>query len=106
MPTSHTSNNGRPLPTPRGIRRACSKELYRTIKRMKTHIPEPLLKQGEDYYYRKVIGNLIWIHENHSNRRLLYQWWEREVSEELATLWQVDHEKLCHAFRDAFGGKG
>ncbi|WP_438349118.1 hypothetical protein ACP8HI_26850 [Paenibacillus sp. FA6] len=104
MPPNHTSKKDMPLPTPRGIRRACIKELYRTIKRMKTHIPDPLLKEGEEFYYRKVIGNLIWIHENHSNRKLLYQWWEREVAEELASLWQVEQGKLCHAFRDAFGG--
>ncbi|MEC0093245.1 dehydrogenase [Paenibacillus macquariensis] len=104
MPPNHTAKNTRPLPTPRGIRRACSKELYRTLKRMKTHIPAPLLKQGEELYYRKVIGKLIWIHENSSNRKLLYQWWESDVSEELATLWEVDQGKLCLAFRDAFGG--
>ncbi|MHA0858430.1 hypothetical protein [Paenibacillus sp. CMAA1364] len=104
MPPTYTSNKELQLPTPRSIRRACSKELYRTIKRMKVHIPDPLLQQGEDMYYRKVIGNLIWIHENHSNRKILYQWWEREVSQELALLWQVDHRKLCVAFRDAFGG--
>lgn len=92
------------LPTPRGIRRACKKELYRAIKRLKIHISEDSLKQGEQLYYHKVIGNLIWIHENHSNRKLLCQWWEREVSEELAALWQVDQEKLNHAFRDGFGG--
>ncbi|GAB6992440.1 hypothetical protein [Paenibacillus pini] len=97
--------NKRPtLPSPRGIRRACSKELYRAIKRLKVHIPSDLLKQGEELYYRKVIGKLLWIHENHSNRKLLCTWWEEEVAGELASLWQVDETKLCTAFRDAYGG--
>lgn len=92
------------LPSPRGIRRGCSKELYRTIKRMKVYIPESKIKEGEEIYYRKVIGNLIWIHENSSNRRVLANWWDEHVSQELAELWEVDRTKLCEAFRDAFGG--
>ncbi|WP_433944084.1 dehydrogenase [Paenibacillus sp. SN-8-1] len=92
------------LPSPRKIRRGCSKELYRTVKRMKTYIPEAKIKEGEDIYYRKVIGNLLWIHENSSNRKVLANWWDEQVSGELAALWEVDRTKLCEAFRDAFGG--
>lgn len=103
----HSSNNkqagGRP-PTPRGIRRACSKELYRTSKRLKQYIPPELLKQGEDLYYRKVIGNLIWVHDNFSNKKLLCDWWEKDVCPELAELWQLPEKPLASAFRDAFGG--
>lgn len=99
-PGKHTS----PLPTPRKIRRSCNKELYRTIKRLDTYIPEELVQQGEDLYYRKVIGNLLWIAENKSNRRLLADWWDEAVSRELAELWQVDQDALSRAFRTAFGG--
>lgn len=69
------------LPTARGIRRACSNELYRTIKRMNVWIPEDKRKEGEELYYRKVIGNLIWIHENHANRKKLSDWWDEAVCE-------------------------
>lgn len=92
------------LPTARGIRRACSNELYRTIKRMNVWIPEDKRKEGEELYYRKVIGNLIWIHENHANRKKLSDWWDEAVCEELAALWEVDAKKLSACFRQAFGG--
>lgn len=96
--------HSRPLPTPRRIRRACNKELYRTIKRMSVWIPEDLVQQGEDLYYRKVIENLIWIHENGSNRKMLSDWWDEAVCGELAALWNVDQAKLSSSFRQAFGG--
>lgn len=92
------------LPTPRKIRRGCSKELYRTIKRLGVYIPEDLLKEGEALYYKKVIANLLWIGENSSNRKLLADWWDKEVGPELAGLWGLDTEALCKAFRAAFGG--
>ncbi|MFD1179679.1 dehydrogenase [Paenibacillus puldeungensis] len=100
FPTKHQSS----LPTPRKIRRGCSKELYRTVKRLGLYIPNELLQQGESLYYKKVIGNLLWIGENRSNRKVLADWWDQEVSAELAELWQVDREKLSSAFRAAFGG--
>ncbi|MED4957578.1 dehydrogenase [Paenibacillus macerans] len=92
------------LPSPRKIRRSCNNELYRTIKRLGVYIPENLIREGETLYYKKVIGNLLWIHENHSNRKVLADWWDREVSGELAELWRIDREKLAAAFRAAFGG--
>ncbi|MGE7055674.1 hypothetical protein ACQKI4_24200, partial [Paenibacillus glucanolyticus] len=79
MHSPHAKQPGSKPPSPRGIRRACSKELYRTTKRLKLYIPPESLKQGEELYYRKVIGNLIWIHDNHSNKKLLCEWWEKEV---------------------------
>ncbi|GGA50617.1 dehydrogenase [Paenibacillus physcomitrellae] len=92
------------LPTPRKIRRSCSKELYRAVKRMNIYIPEEKMEAGEALYYKKVIGNLIWIGENQSNRKLLADWWDEAVSGELAELWEVDQEKLKLAFRAAFCG--
>jgi hypothetical protein len=92
------------LPSPRTIRRACGNELYRTIKRLKVHIPAPLLEQAEQLYVKKVIENLMWINENRSNRKILSDWWDEAVSEEIAVLWNVDLEKLRYAFRNAFGG--
>ncbi|RXZ84320.1 dehydrogenase [Paenibacillaceae bacterium] len=91
-------------PTARKIRRACSNELYRTIKRLKQPILPNKVAEAEKIYYRKVILNLQWIHENHSNRKLLSDWWEENVSEEIAALWEVDRTRLCDAFRNAFGG--
>jgi len=93
-----------PLPTPRSIRRACSNELYRTVKRLKRHIPPALVRQGEELYFKRVVGNLLWISENKSNRKLLADWWDEEVSGDLAELWNVEVSALRKAFRDAFGG--
>lgn len=92
------------LPTARGVRRACSKELYRTCKRLKTYIPPDLVRRGEELYCRKVAENLLWITENSSKRRLLCDWWDEEVAPELADLWQVELSALCAAFRNSFGG--
>lgn len=92
------------LPSARKIRRTCNKELYRTIKRLKTFIAPDLLEQAEKLYFHKVVGNLIWIAENGSNRKLLADWWEEHVAPEIAELWQVDVERLSDAFRDGFGG--
>lgn len=93
-----------PLPSPRTIRRACGNELYRTVKRLKQHISAPLVKQAEELYVKRVIGNLMWITENRSNRKALADWWDEEISGEIAELWNVDRAKLMQAFRDAFGG--
>ncbi|CAM3030557.1 dehydrogenase [Paenibacillus sediminis] len=92
------------LPSPRKIRRACSKELYRTVKRLKVYIAPELFKQGEELYFKKVINNLLWIVENQSNRKKLADWWHTDVSSELAELWKIDRTELSQAFRDAFGG--
>lgn len=92
------------LPTPRKIRRGCSKELYRTVKRLGIYIPQEKIAEGETLYYRKVIENLLWIAEQSSNRKALADWWDEAVSEELAELWQVDQNNLKRAFRQAFGG--
>lgn len=92
------------LPNLRAIRRACGLELYRTVKRLKRHIPAELVRQAEEIYVKKVVGNLLWIHENRSNRKLLADWWEKELSEEIAVRWNVDREELADAFRKAFGG--
>ncbi|WP_397386493.1 dehydrogenase [Paenibacillus terrigena] len=100
----HTEKHHANLPSARKIRRTCNTELYRAVKRMKVWIPEESMKQGETLYFHKVIGNLIWIHENSSNRKLLSDWWDEAVSEELATLWNVDRQKLSRAFRESFGG--
>ncbi|TJY38505.1 dehydrogenase [Cohnella pontilimi] len=93
-----------PLPSPRGIRRACANELYRTLKRLKTHVPEALVKEAEQLYYKRVIGHLVWITENKSNRKALADWWEEAVCDEIAALWNVDRNLLSSAFREAFGG--
>lgn len=95
---------GQKLPSARGIRRACSKELYRTAKRLKLYVSPELMKQAEELYYGKVIGNLLWIGENRDNRKKLCDWWNSDVSSELAALWSVELEPLQRAFQQAFGG--
>lgn len=94
----------RQLPTPRTIRRSCKRELYRTIKRLKVHVPPDKAAEAERLYYRKVIEHLVWIAENGSNRKLLADWWARHVAPDIARLWQVDENRLASAFRDGFGG--
>ncbi|MUT67634.1 dehydrogenase [Paenibacillus sp. NEAU-GSW1] len=92
------------LPTARKIRRACSNELYRTAKRLKLWVPKDKMEQAEALYYKKVILNLNYISENESNRKVLSDWWDENVSEEIAELWAVDPTSLRQAFREAFGG--
>ncbi|MCM3629386.1 dehydrogenase [Paenibacillus glycanilyticus] len=96
----HTSG----LPSARKIRRACSNELYRTVKRLKVWVPKEKMDQAETLYYKKVIQNLLFIAENEKNRKVLSDWWDENVASEIAELWEVDVAKLRWAFRDAFGG--
>lgn len=92
------------LPTARSIRRACQTEIYRTIKRMKVYIAPDKLKQAEQLYYKKVASNLVWIHENRSNRKIQVEWWEENVLDDLVAILEVDREKFAHAFRTSYGG--
>lgn len=96
--------HSQPLPTARGIRRSCNKELYRTIKRLKIWVPPDKVREAEQLYFRKVVGNLLWIHEHRSNRKLLANWFVEEVAKDIADLWEIDAGKLGEAFREAFGG--
>ena len=91
-------------PTARKIRRACENELYRTVKRLGMWIPKEQMEKAEKLYFEKVALNLPWIHENYSNRKKLADWWDDNVSAEVADILGVDRGKLCIAFRDAFGG--
>jgi hypothetical protein len=92
------------LPNARKIRRACNKELYRTIKKLKIWIPPEQQVQAEEMYFKKVVLNLPWIAENGSNRKKLADWWEENVCPELAVLWNVEPSALANAFRNAYGG--
>ena len=102
-PVKH-KQSGQQLPSARGIRRACSKELYRTAKRLKLYISPERMEQAEEKYYAKVIANLLWIGENRNDRKKLCEWWNNEVSADIATLWDVEVEPLKEAFKHAFGG--
>lgn len=92
------------LPNARKVRRSCSKELYRTIKRLKIRVAPEDVAAAERLYVAKVVSHLTWIAENGSNRKKLADWWEEQVAPDIAALWKVDAEKLSRAFRDAFGG--
>jgi hypothetical protein len=93
-----------PLPTLRKLRRACNNELYRTVKRMKIWIPPAQVVEAEDLYLKKVVLNLQYIVDNTSNRKLLSDWWDENVCQEIAELWNVEPEQLSRCFREAFGG--
>ena len=86
----------------RQIRRACHRELLRTVKKLKTHITPELMEQAEQLYLHKVVLNLSWILENGSHRKRLADWWETNVCPDIAALWQVEPAVLAHAFREAF----
>jgi len=91
-------------PTARKIKRACSNELYRTVKKLGVWISADKRKEAETIYFKKVALNLPWIFEHRSNRKVLSDWWDENVSAEIAELWGVDQAALCAAFRHAFGG--
>ena len=101
---NHNQNQENPLPSVRKIRRACSKELYRTLKRLNKWVSPDKIEAAEKLYVQKVAANLLWIVENQSNKKAQSDWWEEHVSEEIAQLWEVDKAQLCSAFRDAYGG--
>ena len=101
---THYQKHASPLPSVRKIRRACSKELYRTIKRLNIWITPEKIEAAEKLYVQKVASNLLWIVENQSNKKAQADWWEEHVSEEIASLWEVDRTQLCQAFRHAYGG--
>jgi hypothetical protein len=92
------------LPNIRKIKRTCNKELYRTVKRLKTWISPEQISKAEQFYFKKVILNFPWISENGSDRKKLADWWEEHCCSEIAELWEVDPNKLSKAFRDSFGG--
>jgi hypothetical protein len=91
-------------PTARKIRRSCSREMYRTRKKLDRWIAPELADKADELYFKKVIMNLPWIVANGSNRRVLSDWWDEHVSQEIAELWNVDRALLSKAFRDSFGG--
>ncbi|GIP15766.1 hypothetical protein J40TS1_14080 [Paenibacillus montaniterrae] len=101
----HQAKNQQPeLPKARNIRRTCQSELYRAIKRMKVWIPEDKVKAAEKLYFQKVAANLVWIHENRSNRQKQLEWWEAHVCDELVAILEVDRQRFADAFKDAYGG--
>jgi hypothetical protein len=89
-------------PSLRNIRRACQRELYRTVKKLNKYISPDIMKQAEQIYLQKVVLNLPWIAENGSNRKLLANWWKDNVCDEIAVLWNVEPSTLAIAFRDSF----
>jgi toxin CptA len=101
---NQTEKHKQHFPTARGIRRSCSRELYRAAKRLKTYIPPERMAEAEKLYLHKVMQNLPYIVANGSNHKALADWWDENVNAEVAAIWNVEPEKLARAFRDAFGG--
>lgn len=91
-------------PSSRKIRRACNKELYRTLKKLRIWVPPVQMIQAEELYYKKVVSHLLWITENANNRKVLCDWWEEQVCAEIAVLWNLEPAVLAKAFREQFGG--
>ncbi|MCZ8515528.1 dehydrogenase [Paenibacillus filicis] len=104
MNKANQMKHSHPLPSARGIRRTCSKELYRARKKINQWISPELVDKADELYYKKVLLNLPYIVENASNRRLLADWFEENVCPEIAALWNVSPQVLGKAFRESFGG--
>lgn len=102
--SNRDSNPYAQLPTARKIKRTCSKELYRTIKKLNVWIPPEQVIEGEKLYVQKVAPHLPWIVENANHRKKLADWWVEHVCPELAELWKVEENVLAKAFRDSFKG--
>lgn len=100
----NTGRHEAPLPTARHIRRSCTRELYRTAKRLKKPIAPELMKRAEELYLKKVMLDLPYIAQNGSNKRVLSDWFEEHAAEEIAVLWGLEPEQVATAFRSAFGG--
>ncbi|WP_159885138.1 dehydrogenase [Paenibacillus puerhi] len=94
----------KPLPSARQIRRTCSRELYRARKRLGGYITPEQIREGDELYFRKVMANLPYIAENGSNRKLLADWFDEQVSADIAALWGVGQAAVALAFRESFGG--
>jgi hypothetical protein len=92
------------FPSARAIRRACSRELYRSAKRLKSRVSPDQMKQAEELYVKEVLLHLPYIVENGSNRKALAAWWAEHVCPSIAPIWNVEEATLNQAFRDAFGG--
>jgi hypothetical protein len=88
----------------REIRRACNKELYRTIKKLKIRLTNDQIQQANELYFKKVLLNIQMISENRDNRKVLADWWEANVCPEISEIWNVETTALANAFRRAFGG--
>lgn len=101
---TNQAKHDKPLPNARAIRRSCSKELYRTVKKLKAYIPADRVKEAEELYVKKVMLNLLWIANNGSNRRALADWFEEQVAPDIAALWDMEPQAVSRAFRDSFGG--
>lgn len=98
------SRNGKKPISIREIRRACDRELYRTIKRLKIFLTKDQVEKAHKYYFEKVLLNIQMVAENKDNRKLLSDWWEENVCPEIAVMWDVEPDILADAFRRAFGG--
>jgi predicted RNase H-like nuclease len=102
MKSFSSEKHTKSLPSLRHIRRSCHRELYRTIKKLKTFINEEQMDAAEQIYVKKVVLNLPWISEHGSNRKKLADWWEEQVCPDIAALWNVEPLKLAKAFHDSF----
>lgn len=99
-----TQKHTKKPPNLRSIRRACRRELERTIKKLKQWIPSDQVKEAEELYYKQVLLNLTFIVDNSSNRKIQANWWEEHVAPGIASIWNVDVTRLTRAFRDSYGG--
>lgn len=96
-------HNKRP-PNLRSIRRACRRELERTIKKLKQWIPASQVDEAAKLYFQKVVQHLPYILEHQSNRKVQADWWAEHVAPEIAELWNIEQDRLVRAFRQAYGG--
>lgn len=102
-PMKHTQGaSANDYPTARKIRRDCSKEIYRALKRMNVHVEQSKLTEAEQYYTKMVITHFQVIRELSKNRKNQVQWWDEHCSEQLSVILGVDRTAFVEAFTKAY----
>ena len=101
----HTKTTGHEYPTARKIRRDCSKELYRALKRMDVYVKESKLKEAELYYAKMVATHYLHLADLNKQRKKQVEWWKEHCSEQIATILDVNHEQFVQAFTQAYLGQ-
>src|SRR5690606_41032830 len=89
------------IPTARKIRRDCSKELYRAIKRMDIYVSQDKIEQAERYYAQMVATHYLHLRELNQRKKQV-EWWEEHCSTKLAELLEVDQQLFIQAFKRAY----
>jgi len=101
----HTITTGYEYPTARKIRRDCSKELYRALKRMNVYVNQDKIKEAELYYAQMVATHYLLLADLKKQRKKQVEWWEEHCSGKLADILELNHDQFVQAFRRTYLGE-